>query len=113
MCTTANKAAPVQTLSPLHSQARDWPALRAFVQDALADAMHHHAAMVGARPELTLMLSRRFLPTHLLPAQEVQHQLQAMSRELRRQGVFHAVHMVVIGNVEPASHELRITLSQI
>lgn len=110
---TANKATPPHTLPTLHSHARDWRALRAFVQDAHADAMHHRAALDGARPELTLMLSRRYLPTHLLPAQEVQHQLQALSRELRRQGVFHAIHMVVVGNAEPASHELSITLSRI
>lgn len=110
---TAHPTTLPLTLPPLHSRARDWRSLRAFIQDSLADAMHHQAALQGARPELTLMLSRRYLPTHLLPQQEVQHQLQAISNQLRHQGVFHAIHMVVVGNAEPASHELSITLSQI
>lgn len=93
------------------SQASNWPALRAFVRDALADAMHHSAALEGARPDLSLLLSRRHLPTHLWPQQEVQRQVQALSAQLCRQGVFHAINMVVAGNAEPASHELRITLS--
>lgn len=92
------------------SQASNWPELRAFVRDALGDAMHHSAALQGARPDLSLLLSRRHLPTHLWPQQEVQRQVEALSAHLCRQGVFHAINMVVAGNAEPASHELRITL---
>lgn len=94
-----------------HSYACDWRALRGFVFDTLADAMHHPAVLAGAQPKMTLMLSRRFLPTHLLPAQEVQRHLETLSRELRRQGVFHVdIHTVVAGNAEPPSHELSVTL---
>ena len=98
--------------SVLYCRARNWQSLRAFVLDALADAMHQRAALNGAQPHLSLMLSRRCLPTQRLPAQEVQRQLHGLSQELRWRGALHAIHMVVIGDAEPARHELSIRLSQ-
>jgi hypothetical protein len=94
------------TLLTQHSHAKHWRDLRAFVRDALADAMHHRASLGGAQPELCLLLSRNHLPTNL----EAQHQLEAMSDELRHLGVPHAVHQVVAGDDEPATHQLRITM---
>ena len=103
---TATHTLPLQ-----YSHARRWHELRAFVHDALADAMHHHAALYGARlHSLNLLLSGR----HLGGAnpREMQRQLEILSGELRELGVPHAIHRVLPGDAEPDHHRLRITLLQ-
>lgn len=99
------------TLPTQHSEAKTWPELRAFVQDALADAMHHPAALRGAQPQFELLISRRHLPPRLLwPEKRLRAALQAFSETLGRQGVRNDIFQVVIGNPEPARHELRVWL---
>ena len=96
-------------LPPLYSRARRWNALRGFVLDAVADAMHHQAAMHGARLcNMNLLLSRHHLDANHPP--EGRRQLDLLSGELRRLGIAHAIHCVVPGDAEPEQHQLRITL---
>ena len=105
---TTTPVAP-HALPPLYSRARRWQALRGFVLDALADAMHHRAAMQGARLcSMNLLLSRRHLDA--ADAREGRRQLDLLSGELRRLGVPHAIHCVVPGDAEPTQHQLHITL---
>jgi len=92
---------------PHYSHADRWADLRAFVHDALADAMHSKAALQGAQTSLSLLVSGRHLPTK---PDELQRQLETLSVELRRLGVPHAIHKVVPGDPEPANHQLRISL---
>ena len=103
---------PQAHILPLqYSQARRWQELRAFVFDALADAMHHRAALRGARLcSMNLLLSGSRLGG--FHPREVQRQLEALSDELRHLGVPHAIHQVVPGDTEPDRHELRITLQR-
>jgi hypothetical protein len=102
--TAATHVLPLQ-----YSSARQWGELRAFVHDALADAMHHEAVLQGARPRsLSLLVSgRRLGGVH---PREEQRQLEILSGELRLAGVPHAIHRVLPGDVEPDRHQLRITL---
>ena len=101
--------AATHTLPLQYSQARRWHELRAFVHDALADAMHHQAVLHGARlRDLSLLVSGRHLSAVNRP--EAQRQLEILSGELRLLGVPHAIHRVVPGDAEPARHQLRITL---
>ncbi len=94
-----------------YSRARRWPELRAFVHDALADAMHHEAALHGAQPRaMSLLISGRHLNSS--NPQEEQRQLEILSGQLRLAGVPHAIHRVVPGNAEPDQHQLRITLQR-
>lgn len=104
-------AAATHILPLQYSHASRWHELRAFVYDALADAMHHHAALRGARlRSLNLLLSGHYLgDTNPL---ESQRQLEILSGELRQLGVPHAIHRVVPGDAEPDRHQLRITLQQ-
>ena len=100
-----------QILPLSYSRARRWHELRAFVHDALADAMHHEAALQGARPRsVSLLISRRHLSGINPP--EAQRQLELLSGELRRVGVPHSFHRVVPGDAEPDQHQLRITLQR-
>ncbi len=109
--TTPAPAAATYTLPLLYSRASRWPALRAFIYDALADAMHHEAALQGARlRNLNLLVSGRHLGADDL--HEVQVQLETLSSELRELGVPHAIHRVLPGDSEPQQHQLRITLQR-
>ena len=104
-------SAATLTLPLQYSQARRWHDLRAFVYDALADAMHHHAALHGARlRDLSLLVSGRHLS--VANPHEAQQQLEILSGELRLLGVPHAIHRVVPGDLEPDRHQLRITLQR-
>lgn len=103
--------AATHTLPLQYSYARRWHELRAFVHDALADAMHHRAALCGARlHSLNLLLSGRHLSGD--NPREMQRQLEILSGELRELGVPHAIHRVLPGDTEPDRHRLRITLLQ-
>ena len=106
---TANQQLPAHVLPLQLSQARRWNELRAFVFDALADAMHHRAVLHGARlKSMHLLLSGSRLSGFSVA--EVQRQLDALSDELRQLGVPHAIHQVLPGDAEPEQHQLRITL---
>jgi hypothetical protein len=99
------------SLPVCYSRARQWHELRGFVHDALADAMHHEAALLGARPRsMSLLISRRHLGDG--NPSEARRQLDILSGELRLAGVPHAIHCVVPGDAEPAEHQLRITLQR-
>jgi hypothetical protein len=101
----------IHILPVSYSRARHWHELRGFVHDALADAMHHEAALQGARPRsMSLLISRRHL-SGVNPS-ETQCQLDILSGELRLAGVPHAIHCVVPGDTEPDQHQLRITLQR-
>lgn len=102
---------PTLVLPLQYSPARRWHELRAFVFDALADAMHHRAALHGARlGSMQLLLSGSRLGGST--DADVQRQLDVLSDELRQLGVPHAIHQVLPGDAEPAQHQLRITLQQ-
>ena len=103
---------PESHVLPLqYSPARRWHELRAFVFDALADAMHHRAALHGARlGSMHLLLSGRHLGG--FTTADVQRQLDVLSDELRQLGVPHAIHQVLPGDTEPEQHQLRITLQR-
>lgn len=90
----------------VHSHARTWPELRRFLQENLTDALHLPAALRGAQPRLELRLSRHLLPD----TPEGTAVLDALSNELFRQGVRHAVNVTPPGEPEPATHRLRIHL---
>lgn len=95
----------------VYSSARRWDALCRFVLDALADAVHHRAAMGGAAVHsLSLLVSRRHLNNSNGP--EMQRQLEALSAELRRLRLPHSINQVVPGDAEPEQHQLRITLQE-
>ena len=106
-----SNTAAAGALPMVYSSARRWDALRRFVLDALADAVHHRAAMGGAQPRsLSLLVSRRHLGNSNGP--EMQRQLEALSAELRRLHLPHSIHQVVPGDAEPEQHQLRITLQE-
>jgi len=114
---TANKppmdTAPTPTtliqLPVLCSQAACWADLMDFVNDAAVDAMHHAAALHGAKLHVGLLISRAHLATHTLPPRALDRRIQTLCAALRHYGMSGTVDQVPWGNREPLFHELRIS----
>ncbi len=89
------------------SSARRWGDLAGSIQDALFDAQHCSAGLQGAKPKLSVLLSRNLLnldgPPNLAAMQRLCHQLE-------QQGVAHSFHCAAPGSPEPTIHRVQITL---
>lgn len=95
-----------------HSASKDWRGVIDFVHDTIADVMHHRAVLAGATPQLTLLLSRPLLMSAVLTESALLRHARALSDDLARRGVHHAIDLVARGNTEPTRHAIRIRLSQ-
>lgn len=94
-----------------HNKSRRWSVLAAFVRDAVTDALHHPACRSGAKPVMSLLVSRRWLnPETEAERTAARTALASLDHTLREWGVTYAIHQVIRGEPEPASHELRVSL---
>lgn len=100
--------APIQ-LPVLRSQAMCWADLMDFVNDAAVDALHHPAALQGAKPHMGLLISRVHLATHRLAPRALDRRIDTLCAALRHYGMSGTVDQVPWGNREPLFHELRIS----
>ena len=91
----------------LRSQATSWRDLASYIQDALFNAQHGSAGLRGAKPKLTVLLSRSLLNAEGSISAEA---MEGFCTELRRQGVAHGFHCVAQGSLEPTTHLVQITL---
>ncbi|ARV18590.1 hypothetical protein AEP_01646 [Curvibacter sp. AEP1-3] len=99
-------------LPVLCSRARSWDALFAFVNDGVVDALHHTAALRGARPHASLLISRAYLPTHLLTPHELDNRVRALCAALTPFGMSGSIDQVPAGNLEPPYHTLLISFQE-
>ena len=94
-----------------HNKARRWSGLAAFVRDTVTDALHHPACRNGATPVMSLLVSRRWLNPESEAARiAARTALASLDHTLREWGVTYAIHQVIRGEPEPATHELRVTV---
>ena len=98
-----NKNATITLLS----EAQRWRELAGCIQDALFDAQHSSAGLNGAKPKVSVLLSRTLLS---LAGSGNSAAMREFCSELRQQGVGHSFHCVAHGSPEPSAHLVQITL---
>ena len=91
----------------LASSARRWGDLAGSIQDALFDAQHGAAGLQGAKPKLSVLLSRNLLS---LDGPRNRVAIKKLCDRLEQQGVAHSFHCAAPGSPEPAAHRVQIAL---
>lgn len=88
---------------PLTCNATQWKQLGSFINEALANATHQPAGLLGASLEISVLLSRRLLPVKT-------DALRMLSDELKQRGIIHSFSYMAEGGNEPLMHQIRIAV---
>jgi len=91
----------------LQSSARYWRNLANDIQDAVFDAQHSSAGL-GARPSLSVLLSRDLLDIEVSGSRA---SFERLCVQLVRMQISHSFHYTAPGLPEPTSHRIKINLT--